>query len=201
MPWTIDDVDGFKKGLTAAQKKKWVSIANGILKECQSEGGSDCEGKAIRIANSKFDWSDDQWDDHDSHFDLADAKDKPGGSNVGKYKKGPFCGPSGGAPEGSYPVNTRSRAIAAIAYARHAPNPAGIKKCVCRHYSDLPACGKKEKNSMSEKIPKGALRFVSDSAHAFVEGEDAKQLNMTVYSGGIIKGHWYWGDKLCGRCP
>lgn len=55
MPWTVKDVDRFKKGLTPAQKKKWVSIANGVLKQCQDSGGKDCEGKAIRIANSKFD--------------------------------------------------------------------------------------------------------------------------------------------------
>ena len=54
MPWTVKDVDRHKKGLASAQKKKWVSIANGVLKDCQSKGGSGCEGKAIRIANSKF---------------------------------------------------------------------------------------------------------------------------------------------------
>jgi len=66
---------------------------------------------------------------------LDDAKskrpqEKPGGSNVGKYKGvKSFCGPSGGAPKGSYPVNTCGRVKAAMSYARHAPNPAGIKKC------------------------------------------------------------------------
>lgn len=56
MPWTVGDVDGFKKGLTPAQKKKWVKIANGVLRDCLAGGGSNksCEGKAIRIANSKF---------------------------------------------------------------------------------------------------------------------------------------------------
>lgn len=54
MPWTVKDVDGFKKGLTPAQKKKWVRIANSILKDCQSKGGKNCDAKAIRIANSKF---------------------------------------------------------------------------------------------------------------------------------------------------
>jgi len=54
MPWTVKDVDGFKKGLTPAQKKKWVKIANGVLKDCQAKGGKDCEASAIRIANSKF---------------------------------------------------------------------------------------------------------------------------------------------------
>jgi len=72
-------------------------------------------------------------------------QDKPGGSNVGQYpgvKK--FCGPSGGAPKGSFPVNTRKRAIAALAYARNAPNPSGIRTCVCRNWPTLPACKKKK---------------------------------------------------------
>jgi hypothetical protein len=56
MPWSVSDVDSHKKGLTPEQKKKWVSIANGIYKECLSKGGTDktCAPKAIRIANSKF---------------------------------------------------------------------------------------------------------------------------------------------------
>lgn len=54
MPWTVKDVDKHKKGLTSSQKKKWVSIANSVLRDCQKKGGSDCEGKAIRVANSNF---------------------------------------------------------------------------------------------------------------------------------------------------
>jgi len=56
MPWTVKDVDRHKKGLTPEQKKKWVKVANGILRDCTKQGGStsSCEGKAIRIANSKF---------------------------------------------------------------------------------------------------------------------------------------------------
>jgi hypothetical protein len=54
MPWTVDDVDRFRKGLSADQKKTWVKVANGILRECQAKGGKDCEGMAIRVANSKF---------------------------------------------------------------------------------------------------------------------------------------------------
>ena len=74
-------------------------------------------------------------------------KPKAGSSNAGKYKtKGPYCGKAGGADPKSYPVNTRKRAIAALAFARHAPNPAGIKKCVCRHWPNLPACKKKKKS-------------------------------------------------------
>lgn len=61
---------------------------------------------------------------------------KPGSSNIGKYKdvgKGEFCGPSGGAAPGTYPVNTKKRRTAALAYARNAPNPKGIRSCVKRH--------------------------------------------------------------------
>jgi hypothetical protein len=70
-------------------------------------------------------------------------KAKKGGSNVGKYKnisKDEFAGPSGGAPVGSYPINTKKRAKAALAYAHNAPNPAGIKKKV---YSKYPSMKKK----------------------------------------------------------
>jgi hypothetical protein len=89
----------------------------------------------------------------DEHLDAKKAKQKPGGSNAGKYKtKGPFCGPSGGAPKGTYPVNTRKRAVAALAYARHAPRPAGIKRCVCRHWSSLPACKKDSSDEMVSTI-------------------------------------------------
>lgn len=72
----------------------------------------------------------------------AKMRKKPGGSNVGEYKnvkKGSFCGPAGGAPEGSYPVNSKKRARAALSYAHNAPNPAGIRKCVKRKY---PGVGK-----------------------------------------------------------
>ena len=51
MPWTTKDVDEFKKGLTAKQKRQWVAIANSALAKCQDEGGKDCEAKAIRQAN------------------------------------------------------------------------------------------------------------------------------------------------------
>lgn len=72
---------------------------------------------------------------------------KAGGSNVGKYKKVPtkdFAGPAGGAPEGSYPINSRKRAKAALAYAHNAPHPSGIKKAVHKKYPNL---GKPEMKS------------------------------------------------------
>ena len=69
---------------------------------------------------------------------------KRGGSNAGKYKLPAkyFCGPSGGAPRGTYPVGKRGRGgrtklnkkrcVAAMSYARHAPRPCGIYRCVAR---------------------------------------------------------------------
>lgn len=49
------------------------------------------------------------------------------------------------------------------------------------------------------KLPKGALRFVDEGCHAHVEfaesdGEKTPKLRMIAYSGGIIKGHWYWDN-------
>lgn len=75
---------------------------------------------------------------------VASAKKKPGGSNVGKYKKvgaKDMAGTAGGAPKGSYPINTKKRAKAALSYARNAPNPSGIKKKV---YSKYPSLNKKK---------------------------------------------------------
>jgi len=53
MPWSPKDSLKHKKGLSADQQKKWATTANGVLKDCQAKGGKDCEGKAIRTANSK----------------------------------------------------------------------------------------------------------------------------------------------------
>ncbi len=74
---------------------------------------------------------------------VKKAHEKPGGSNVGKYKAvstSDFAGTAGGAPKGSYPINTEKRAKAALAYAHNAPNPGGIKAKV---YSKYPALKKK----------------------------------------------------------
>jgi len=53
MPWTVADVDRFKKGLSAGEKRQWVNIANSALRSCLREGGrqSSCETSAIRQAN------------------------------------------------------------------------------------------------------------------------------------------------------
>lgn len=65
---------------------------------------------------------------------IEEKRKKPGGSNAGKYKGvHTFCGPAGGAPEGSYPVNSHKRAVSAIRLAKNAPNPEGIKRCARKH--------------------------------------------------------------------
>lgn len=71
---------------------------------------------------------------------------KPGGSSVGEYKnvsKKDFAGPSGGAPQGSFPINTMARAKSALKLAHNAPNPAGIKRAVYKKYPSLKGPKKK----------------------------------------------------------
>jgi hypothetical protein len=77
---------------------------------------------------------------------VAKAHKEEGGSNVGKYnnvKSSEMAGTAGGAPKGSYPINTEKRAKAALAYAHNAPNPEGIKQAVHKKYPDL---GKKSRD-------------------------------------------------------
>lgn len=72
---------------------------------------------------------------------VRKARKKPGGSGVGKYKGvKKFAGPAGGAPKGSFPINTLKRGKAALAYSKNAPNPKGIKGAV---YKAFPALAKR----------------------------------------------------------
>jgi hypothetical protein len=52
MPFVIGDVDKHIKGLSDSRKEVWVRVANSALSSCQGKGGTDCEGSAIRQANS-----------------------------------------------------------------------------------------------------------------------------------------------------
>jgi len=134
---------------------------------------------------------------HNEHFGITEDREKPGGSNAGKYDKaeGPFCGPSGGAPKGTYPVNTESRAASAIAYAKNAPNPAGIKACVCKHYPDLPACKENKKMSETKTMPVAALHFMDHECFATTKDTNEKEeMVMVAYSGGVIPKHFFWGN-------
>lgn len=54
MPFTVNDVDKHKSGLSPKQKKQWVAIANSVLKKCMDEPkGTDkkCAPKAIKQAS------------------------------------------------------------------------------------------------------------------------------------------------------
>ena len=66
---------------------------------------------------------------------IKKLKKTGGSSNIGRYsniEERENCGPSGGAAPGTYPVNSKKRCRAALSYARHAPNPSGIRRCVAR---------------------------------------------------------------------
>ena len=48
-----------------------------------------------------------------------------------------------------------------------------------------------------EKMPLGALQFVDKTGFAKVGGDkDAPRLVMTMYSGKVIGGHWWWGNLV-----
>ena len=69
---------------------------------------------------------------------VRSARTKPGGRNAGKYPSvKSFAGPSGSAPKGSYPINTRARAKSALQLAHNAPDPAGIRRAVVAKYPGL----------------------------------------------------------------
>jgi uncharacterized protein YdaT len=55
MPWSIGNIPDAFKGLTKQQKKLAISIANGALRSCLKDGGTDkeCAPKAIRVALAK----------------------------------------------------------------------------------------------------------------------------------------------------
>lgn len=77
---------------------------------------------------------------------ISEIREEPGSSNAGKYpgvKK--FCGPAGGAAEGTYPVNTPERIASAKKLAHNAPNPEGIIACANR------AAGEDKKESVSRR--------------------------------------------------
>jgi len=79
MPWTKDDVDSHKGGLTDKQKELWVKVANAELDKCVSKGGNDkvCAPKAIRIANSVVDgMKENEWESEEYQRRLSDEFQK-----------------------------------------------------------------------------------------------------------------------------
>ena len=72
---------------------------------------------------------------------------RAGGSNVGEYpdvKAKDMAGTKGGAPKGSYPINTLERAKYALKLAHNAPNPSGIKAAVYAKWPQLKPKSKKK---------------------------------------------------------
>ena len=73
MPWTNEDVEKHMKGLSAKAKKMWVNVANSALSSCKEKGGEDCEGSAIRQANSVANKQ--MEDDEKTYYYLTDISD------------------------------------------------------------------------------------------------------------------------------
>lgn len=64
------------------------------------------------------------------------------------------CGIEGGYPEDEwwhFTIKTRGQARAALSYAHWAPDPDGIRRCVCRYFK-FPSCSKL---NTGESTPKG----------------------------------------------
>lgn len=53
MPWTVDDVEEHKKGLSDKGKSQWIGVANSARESCIKDGGDpdECDAKAIKMAN------------------------------------------------------------------------------------------------------------------------------------------------------
>jgi len=56
-----------------------------------------------------------------------------------------MAGKKGGAPAGSYPINTLKRAKSALKLAHNAPSPPGIKRAVYAKYPSLRPKGSRGK--------------------------------------------------------
>lgn len=57
-----------------------------------------------------------------------------------------YCGVRGGYSDKDgwwrFPIGTRGQARAALSYAHWAPDPDGIRRCVCEYYPSFPSCSK-----------------------------------------------------------
>lgn len=83
---------------------------------------------------------------------LAQTRKKPGGSNAGKYKGiTKFAGPSGGAPAGTFPINTKAHGESALKLAHNAPKPAGIRKAVFKEFPSLFDASKYNRDGTTKK--------------------------------------------------
>lgn len=54
MPWSPDDAERFKKGLSRSSRELWAEVANDRRERCLERGGSEeeCDAEAVRAANA-----------------------------------------------------------------------------------------------------------------------------------------------------
>lgn len=74
---------------------------------------------------------------------AAERRKKPGQSNLGKYPN--VAAKDFAGPDGTYPIDSRERGIAALSYAKNASNPEAIRRKVYKRYPDLKPKNKKSK--------------------------------------------------------
>ena len=198
MPWSPDDVDSHRKGLTDKQKETWCEVANKALKRCEDKGGKDCEGSAIRQANSLFEESTEaktKTVDGEgfpaSDFLVVEDPDKPSTFHLQVKRHGtPDHGLMGGAkaaltsPDGHrgnvYEGPGKAAAIKKLKalykaedmeWAEEAePEPGGPERCKC------PECGHavpKERGvpCRSVECPECGAKMVADVSEAAVVGQ------------------------------
>ena len=100
--------------------------------------------------------------------------------NEGQYKnlsESVFCGPSGKAGEGTFPVNSQKRCRAALTYSSKAPDPAGIVRCAIRKAKQHGwNCGQNSKKvrrlglapankNINQRIQNAGARYVNVPKH------------------------------------
>ena len=94
MPWTSKDA---KTHCKDCNPSKWATVANAVLAQCKKEGSSDCDGKAIRIANSKSKLEDPVEElVKQALEELAEKDNKDEDDNDEKKKEKTKCGEEGG---------------------------------------------------------------------------------------------------------
>jgi hypothetical protein len=135
MPWTVADVERFKKGLSDEEKQKWVKLANAIFESCMEQEDakqSECERLAIATASSKVGDHEDSmaftekpWDGDKSRFTIEQllnavpkaiaawarkkAKENPSGEVIKEHLKLPYR-----EPDGTININAVRNALARL---------------------------------------------------------------------------------------
>lgn len=140
MPWTVADVERFKKGLSEEEKKKWVELANAIFSSCMEKENaerSECERIAIATASAKVGdamaFTEKPWDGDKSRFTIeqllnavpkaiaawarAKAKENPSNEVIKEHLKLPYK-----EPDGTININAVRNALARLPQTEGLPN-------------------------------------------------------------------------------